>query len=195
MARWLVAVMLLLFTAACGAHHHPPSPPPAAPPQPPPPPPLPPPTEPPPPGNDVLGVGRNFTGPLTRAERDSSLREVAAHRTAWRARHINDYRLKVAAGCFCPWPGNPLILDVRGGRITQLLDTLGKPAGAVREPWSLYTVEGLFDAVEQSLKQVDVLEVAYDPQYGYPAMIRGDGKVGLPDDWFWIKASRLTLSR
>jgi hypothetical protein len=73
-----------------------------------------------------------------------------------------------------------------------LRDTTGKSLGAPREPWSLYTVEGPFDAVEQGARGNDVLEVAYDPSYGYPAQIRGDAKLGLPDDWFWIKASRLT---
>ena len=67
--------------------------------------------------------------------------------------------------------------------------------GEPREPWSLYTVEGLFDAVVQTARRSDVLEVAYDAQYGYPAMMRGDAKVGLPDDWFWVRASRLTPAR
>lgn len=29
----------------------------------------------------------------------------------------------------------------------------------------------------------------------YPAMIRGDTRVGQVDDWFWVTASRLTPSR
>lgn len=140
----------------------------------------------------VVVPPRQATGALTQVERDSMLREMMAHREAWRARRITDYRIVVAVGCFCPWPANPLILDVRGGKITQLLDTLGKPAGPVREPWSLYTVDALFDAVEQGLRRDDVIAVAYDPHYDYPASLRGDAKVGLPDDWFWVKASRLT---
>ena len=76
-----------------------------------------------------------------------------------------------------------------------LRDTLGNTMGKPREPWSLYSVEGLFDAVEQGAQRDDVVEVAYDPRYDYPAQIRGDLKVGLPDDWFWVRASRLTPSR
>lgn len=64
-----------------------------------------------------------------------------------------------------------------------------------REPWLLYTVDGLFDAVEQGARRSDVIQVAYDPQYDYPARISGDEKIGLPDNWFWVKASRLTPSR
>ena len=112
--------------------------------------------------------------------------------SAWRARHISDYRIQVAVGCFCPWPQTPAILEVRGNTLVALRDTSGKSLGTPREPWSLYTVEGLFDAVEQGARRNDVVEVVYDPRYDYPAQIRGDAKVGLPDDWFWVKASRLT---
>lgn len=135
---------------------------------------------------------REAPGALTSAERDSLLREARERRAAWRARHIDDYRIQVAAGCFCPWPSNPAILEVRGGVPVSLRDTTGKSMGTPREPWSAYTVEGLFDSVEQGVRTSDVLEVAYDPSYGYPAQIRGDAKLGLPDDWFWVKASRLT---
>lgn len=123
------------------------------------------------------------------------LREVTARREAWRARQINDYSIEIAVGCFCPWPSHPAILEVRGGAVTALRDTTGKSLGAPREPWSLYTVDSLFAAVERGARRLDVIEVAYDPEYGYPAMIRGDARVGLPDDWFWVRASRLTPSR
>lgn len=145
--------------------------------------------------DSVQLVPRGSTGALTQSQRDSLLLELAARREAWRARGIVDYRIQIAVGCFCPWPSNPAILEVRGGVAVGLTDTLGNSMGKPREPWSLYTVEGLFNAVEQSARRSDVLEVVYDPQYGYPAMMRGDGKVGLPDDWFWVRASRLTPSR
>src|SRR3989475_10279370 len=104
---------------------------------------------------------RRTGGPLTQAERDSPRPALELHRSAWRARNITDYRLVVAAGCFCPWPGTPAILDVRGGIIAQLLDTLGNPAGAPREPWSLYTVDGLVDAVGEGLRRDGVIEGGY----------------------------------
>jgi hypothetical protein len=173
-----LAAVVLVLTVACGTKKPPPPPPPALEPE-----------------VTVVPPPRHTTGALTQAERDSILRDLVAHRDAWRARNISDYRMVVAVGCFCPWPSTPLILDVRGGTITQLLDTLGKPAGPVREPWSRYTVEGLFDAVEQGVKRSDVIEIAYDARYDYPASIRGNARVGLPDNWFWVKASRLTPRR
>ena len=136
-----------------------------------------------------LGTG----GALNAAQRDSLVQEVRAHRAAWQARGITNYRIRIAAGCFCPWPSNPAILEVRNGAAVALLDTTGRSAGAVREPWSAYTVEGLFDAVEHSARSHDVVEVSYDPCLGYPRSIRGDARLGLPDDWFWLRADHLLL--
>lgn len=138
---------------------------------------------------------RRVTRALTPADRDSLVREVTARREAWRARGIRDYRILVAAGCFCPWPGNPAILEVRDGVARALYDTTGKSLGAPREPWSLYTVEGLFDQVERHARSSDVIEVVFDGRYGYPTSIRGDAKVGQVDDWFTVTASRLTPLR
>jgi hypothetical protein len=156
-------------------------------------------TKPPPPplepDHRVVLPQRDATGALTQVERDSLLREVAARRETWRSRTIKNYDIQIAVGCFCPWPSNPAILGVKNGVAVTLRDTTGKSLGKPREPWSAYTVEALFDAVEQAARRSDVVEVAYDPQYGYPAMIRGIGRVGLPDNWFWIKASRLTPAR
>ena len=128
---------------------------------------------------------------LSAAERDSIVREVQARRAAWRARGIADYRIRVTVGCFCPWPQTPAILEVKGGVVAALRDTTGRAFGKVREPWSNYTVEGLFDAVEQGARRVDVLEVTYDGRFGYPTYISSDAKLGLPDDWFWVRATHL----
>jgi hypothetical protein len=138
---------------------------------------------------------REATGALSQAERDSLLREVEARRSAWRALGINAYRIEVAVGCFCPWRDTPGVLEVRDGKPVALRDTAGKSMGAPREPWSRYTVEQLFDHVARAAVSSDVVEVAFDPTYGYPAYVRGDGKIGLPDDWFWFRAGRLTPLR
>lgn len=140
-------------------------------------------------------ANRRAGGVLSPAERDSLVREVRARRVVWRARHIMDYRIRVAAGCFCPWPSTPAVLEVRNGLAVTLRDTTGRPAGPLREPWSPYTVEGLFDAVERAARSVDVVEVGYDACLGYPSTIRGDSKLGLPDDWFWVTAGPVMIPR
>jgi len=132
---------------------------------------------------------------LSAAQRDALVAEARARRAAWRALGITDYHIRVAVGCFCPWPQEPRILDVRDGKAVALLDTLERPAGKLREPWAPNTVEGLFDYIEQAARSADVVGVRYDPCLGYPTEIRGDQKLGRFDDWFWVKATDLTPRR
>jgi hypothetical protein len=132
---------------------------------------------------------------LSAAQRDTLLAEARTRRVAWRARAITDYRIRVAVGCFCPWPSDPRVLEVRGGKAVALLDTLGRPEGKLREPWAPNTVDGMFDFIEQSARSADVLAVRYDPCLGYPTEIRGDQQLGQVDDWFWVKATGLTPRR
>jgi hypothetical protein len=139
---------------------------------------------------------------LNAAERDSIVRDVQARRTAWRARAITDYRIKVTVACFCPGPSGPAILEVEGGVPVALRDTTGRPIKGTRgardpfEPWSSYTVEGLFDAIERAARRGDaVVEVTYDAAFGYPTQIRGDVRWGLPDAWYLVTASGLAPRR
>lgn len=136
--------------------------------------------------------GRASDHALTSAERDALVAEVRARRDAWRARGITEYRIRVAVGCFCPWPSDPRVLDVRDGKAVALLDTLERPAGKLREPWAPYTVEGLFDGVEHAARSADVVSVRYDACLGYPTELRGDQRLRYPDDWFWVKATHLS---
>jgi Family of unknown function (DUF6174) len=129
---------------------------------------------------------------LSTVERDAIVREAQTRRAAWRALGIQDYHIRVAAGCFCPWPQTPAILEVRHGVAVELRDTTGRKFGPLREPWSVYTVEGLFDLVEQAARRNDMVEVTYNARFGYPTYVRGDARLGLPDDWFWVRATELT---
>jgi len=120
------------------------------------------------------------------------VREARVRRAAWRALGIQDYRIRISVGCFCPWPQTPAILEVRNGVAVELRDTTRHKFGPLREPWSVYTVEGLFDAVEQSARRSDVVTVTYNARFGYPSYIHGQGRLGLPDNWFWVRATELT---
>jgi hypothetical protein len=86
-------------------------------------------------------------------------------------------------------------MEVRDGRPVALRDTTGRPLGAPREPWSRYTVEGLFDFLDRAARTYDVLQVTYHRSFDYPAAVRGDMKAGQVDDWFWVTADDLQPRR
>lgn len=140
------------------------------------------------------GPGRTDSA-LSAAQREWLIAQAHAHRAAWEARRITSYRIRVAVGCFCPWPPQPRILEVRNGTAVALFDSTGRPDRPLREPWSGYTVPGLFQTVEQLARSADVVGVRYDPCLGYPTAIRGDQKLGRVDDWFWFTATDLAPRR
>ena len=76
-----------------------------------------------------------------------------------------------------------------------LLDTTGRAAGSLIEPWAPNTVEGMFDFIERAARSADRLTVRYDRTFDYPMEIRGDQNARLPDDWFWTTATGLTPRR
>ena len=52
----------------------------------------------------------------------------------------------------------------------------------------LQTDRPLNTAERGGARRDDILEVTYDARLDYPTYIRGDAKLGLPDDWFWVRA-------
>ena len=130
-------------------------------------------------------------GDLRGGDRDSLLREVQARRAAWRARSITDYRVRIAMRCFCPF-SPPALLEVRAGIPVALRDSIGRPAGPPREPYT-YTIEGLFDLIERAVRNDELVKVSYAPCLGYPASVGVDPK-GL-DNWYVVTADHLTTPR
>jgi hypothetical protein len=118
-----------------------------------------------PPGSDRQGECR-------REERDSAASGKASAR---------DYHFLLRSSCFCPGPQGWLLLQVRDGQALRGWDTRGKPA-RLSEPGA-YSIEGLFDVLNQVADRVDVVEVSFDDRWHYPAYIRTDVRLGLPDDW------------
>jgi hypothetical protein len=128
---------------------------------------------------------------LSGVDRDSLARDAQARRTAWRARGITDYRVRIGMRCFCPY-SPAAVLEVRRGIPVALRDSAGRPAGPPTEP-NAYTIEGLFDLIERAAQNDELVEVTYAPCLGYPASVRVDPK-GL-DNWYWVTADHLMTPR
>jgi hypothetical protein len=55
-----------------------------------------------------------------------------------------------------------------------------------------YSIDGLFDLLEQQADRNDVVAVGFDDRWHYPQHIRTDRRVGLPDDWGILEARDFT---
>lgn len=114
-------------------------------------------------------------------QRDSLHAEIEKHRERWRAGGAREYRFLLRASCFCPGQQGWLLLEIHDGRVVRIRD---KGGNAVRiNQDNNYTMDGLFDLLDQEADRDDVVAVGFDDRWHYPAYIRTDVRLGLPDDW------------
>ena len=135
---------------------------------------------------------RRAAGGLNPATRDSLLQDLERRRATWQTRHLTTYRLRVVETCFCPL-APPGVVEVRDGIVVAAFDTAGRSAPALVSRLSSYTVEGLFNAIERTLRSGELLEVSYEPCLGFPTALRGNMR--MVDSWFQIAAGPLTRPR
>jgi hypothetical protein len=128
----------------------------------------------PPPGSRTFNL-------QTPGERDSLHAAITRHRELWRAGGAQDYDFLLRLSCFCPGQQGWLLLEVRDGQAVRGWDTRGKPA-RLTQPGA-YSIDGLFDVLQQVADRVDVVEVSFDDRWHYPGYIHTDVRLGLPDDW------------
>ena len=107
-------------------------------------------------GDTVVGTGQ--------------LSELQQRRAAWVARGINDYRVELRISCFCAGDiRRPVILEVRGGAISKVIDQeTNKPVTDV-SPYP--TITGLFDRAIEMRTNGGHVSVAYDKSTGFPARL------------------------
>ena len=123
-------------------------------------------------------------GNLSPSELRGRRSEFNVARTRWSARGPANYRYQFQYLCFCPASlVTPVEIQVREGRVMAVLDpSTGRPAPAAPgRPTP--TVEELFAVVQQALdRDVDWMDVQYDPVLGYPAVIRIDPDTRMADE-------------
>ncbi len=100
-------------------------------------------------------------------QRDSLHAVVNRQRELWRAGGLRDYDMLVRASCFCPGQKGWVLIEVRDGK-------------AVRND---YSIDGLFDLLEQKADRDDVVAIGFEDRWHYPAYVSSDARVGRPDDW------------
>jgi len=124
--------------------------------------------------------------PTAARDRQRNLDSLAAGRRGWAQAGVNEYRIQSHTYCFCGYTAARLdsvmkraLLTVRGGAIVER--SPGGPHGEQANDW---TVDTLFDRVEQDLRDPGrvVRELRLDPQYGFPTMYHAETPP-IPDLW------------
>lgn len=115
------------------------------------------------------------------AQRDSLRAVTARQRESWRALGIGNYRLLVHTACFCPGPRGWMLVRVRAGVVSEVWDERGRRMPVNQD--SNYSVDRLFDLLEQWAGNMDAVEVRFDRENFFPSDLQVDYRRGLPDDW------------
>ena len=82
--------------------------------------------------------------------------------------------------CFCPDPQR-LLIEVRAGTVARVWDAAGRAVPITER--TNYSIDRLFDILDQHAERDDVVEVRFDLRWHFPAYIRTDVSLGHPDDW------------
>lgn len=139
----------------------------------------------------LLGLGCGTTGPSDPLEDERERLQQA--RAQWRSLGIADYRFTFQRSCFCaPSLREPALVNVLRGDIVSVEDM----AGAPQDPDLYYTVEQLFEVIEDAIDQGAArLSVTYDPGLGYPTSAFIDRSEMIADEELGFEASRLEQLR
>jgi hypothetical protein len=136
----------------------------------------------------TLLIAALSAGCQTHAATCRSDAAIAAARTAWQARHVDDYRFVWQQTCFClPDAVQPIVVTVRHGAIVSATDRSGVAVSEdVRK--SVMTIDALYRYVDDAqCKTGDVRLTA--SKDGVPDTIHIDPSPSIADDEFDVRVS------
>ena len=106
-------------------------------------------------------------------------------RTLWDSKNLASYSYILELQCFCAPASqlSPVLVTVQNGAVASLQYWDEDPADRTPAPASIFgaydTVDELFDFVGDAISQdADVLQVGYDPEFGFPSVVNVDYENG-----------------
>jgi hypothetical protein len=115
----------------------------------------------------ALGILLSACGPAAPSE-------LERNRALWESQGIAHYRFDLSMTCFCGFRDQmPLTIEVQDGQVVTMSAANGGDVGQYRDTYARFDSLGkLFDIIANAEERgAFVLEVTYDPVYGYPASI------------------------
>ena len=109
----------------------------------------------------------------------------------WQAANITHYRYSLNVGCFCPFMDQmPVTIEMKDGKIVSFTSPGGAP---ITPEDSLYQIlqsyagmDMLFNQAKLALENADKVEVAYNPENGFPTTLNIDVSEQISDDETYI---------
>ena len=136
----------------------------------------------------TLLIAALSTGCQTHAAACRSDPTIAAARTAWQARHLDDYRFVWQQTCFClPDAVQPIVVTVRHDAIVSATDRSGVAVSEdVRK--SLMTIDALYRYVKDAQCKTGEVRLSASKD-GVPDTIHVDPSPSIADDEFDVRVS------
>ena len=109
-------------------------------------------------------------------------------RTLWDRKDVGSYSYILELECFCAPASQlePVLVTVQNGAVASVVYWDENPAERTPAPAAIFgaydTGEELFELVEDAIdRDADLLQVGYDPEYGFPEIINVDYQPGGSD--------------
>ena len=106
-------------------------------------------------------------------------------RLRWEGKNVASYSYIIELQCFCAPASQlrPVLVTVQNGAVASLQYYHANPAQRTPAPAEVFgpydTVEELFDIVDDAIdRDADLLQVGYDPEYGFPNTANIDYEAG-----------------
>jgi hypothetical protein len=125
---------------------------------------------------------------------DNDLSDFREQRRQWERQNVINYTYQLNVACFCPYAG-PISVEVRADTVYTATVIETGEAITNLDNFSVKTIDGLFEVLEQALKEADKVDVDYDAQYGFPSLISIDYYKDAVDDEIGYRATNLHLPR
>lgn len=106
----------------------------------------------------------------------------------WQDAGVSHYRYDLVIGCFCPFAQDmPLTIEVRNGEVISIARADGTLIDSSDLNYEFYvkyaTIDEVFAELRSEMAEAEEVNVAYDPEYGFPTEVSIDRiKLAMDDE-------------
>jgi len=122
-----------------------------------------------------LAIGSALLSACSSLLSPKEVLELADAEARWGARPFSDYRFETYTSCFCdPEISQWARVEVTAGVVTRVVLLASGTEVVPDRRQYFHTVEGLFTWIRQGQYDSDLADISaeYDPQLGYPTLVR-----------------------